>query len=158
MKRYGLLLGLVLAMSTAAPAAISITPSEPTSSDVVFVTVSWWTPSTGYRLKFLALQIMGNEILLDAYWHSPLAAGQALRRHECTRHVGVLRPGTYTVYLRHHGLDFETRGESMTFTVRPSDSSPGANDGPARDDGIWSWWSYFWGSCPPVSGRVSLLH
>jgi hypothetical protein len=127
MKRYLLFLGAALTLSAAASGAITIAPAEPTTLDVVSVTVSCYLPSTGYGFRINEVRIDGSEIWLAVRADPPEAGGAAVTWYEDTEVLGYLHAGTYTVYVGNYAT--RTDHESMTFVVRdagpPPEPAPG---------------------------------
>lgn len=155
MKKHALLLALVLGISSlvlrqpmisSAAANIvdgrpddgwmqnttSISPAEPTPSDEIILTVSWWMPSTGYGLEITAARTEGHDIWVDVVTHAPgpyAQCCQVFTRTDATASLGWLEPGTYTLYISRDGGDY---GAVLTFTVFVE--APGGSIGTSPDD------------------------
>jgi len=50
--------------------SLSISPAEPTSSEMVSVTVSGWKPSNDIVVDYADLRTQGHKVWLDLYWHT----------------------------------------------------------------------------------------
>jgi len=109
------LLWIVLGVSVTAPSfalEIRVTPSSPTASSEVLVTVSGMTPATNYQIYDTDLRIDGADIWLDLYWQAPGMGGQAFWPYEHRESLGTFSPGTYTVHVTNKGA----RSDSGTAT------------------------------------------
>ena len=78
----------------------AIVPPNPTSADVVTITLSGeWSNSC--IPDDSAISVIGNEIYFDVIWtYSPSWCLTVITPWELTESVGPLPPGTYTVYVR----------------------------------------------------------
>jgi hypothetical protein len=130
MRRCTFLLLTVLGVCASARATITITPSEPTPSDEVWVTVSYWMPTGGYSIDHVVRRNVGGVFRLDLYWNTPApdaVVTQACVLHEHTECLGKLFPGGYMVQVIHHGIN--NLGESQSFRVWLFDSTLGSGSG-----------------------------
>lgn len=99
---------------------IAISPSEPTAMDTVHVTISHVVWGCKY-VEIVSVSIVGNEIwvaadvLVDDRWNTSIGGGSWA---EDTRSLGVLKPGTYTVYVGDR--DTGSYDASLSFTVAPT--------------------------------------
>jgi len=49
---------------------VRITPTQPTSDDEVFATVSGWKPDPDFVLDYADVTVLGDDVRLDLYWHT----------------------------------------------------------------------------------------
>ncbi len=80
---------------------IQIVPENPTSCDIVVITLSGgWGSSCIPNAS--AISVEGNDIYFDVIWDYPpgILCADVLTSWEQTRSAGPLAPGTYTVYAR----------------------------------------------------------
>ena len=130
MRRCTFPLLIVLGVCASARATITITPSEPTPSDEVWVTVSYWMPTGGYSIDHVVRRNVGGVFRLDLYWNTPApgeVVTQACVLHEHTECLGKLFPGGYMVQVIHHGIN--NLGESQSFRVWLFGSTLGSGGG-----------------------------
>jgi len=163
MKMHGFLLAIVLGVSVVACAdvgqlvsipnpsqtesfvpQIRITPSLPTASDEVFVTVCGRKPGSDYVVCDTELRVEGSSIWLDLHWGisfnmqfegqllgwqvvQPVPTFQAVP-YEYTESLGTLDPGVYTLHVTNLGA--VSGGATMMFFVIgvPDNSDPGPSD------------------------------
>jgi len=161
MKMHGFLLAIVVGVGVVACAdvgqlvlipdpsqtgwsvpQIRITPSMPTASDEVFVTVCGRKPGSNYVVCDTELRVEGSSIWLDLHWGisvnmlfdgqlgwqaQPVPAFQAVP-YEYTESLGILDPGVYTLHVTNLGP--VSGGATMMFFViaAPDNSDPGSND------------------------------
>lgn len=131
MKRYGFLLWLVLGIGTLAWAEIRITPDEPTTSNEIYVTVSFQAPTGGYGIDNVTVQRQGRQFWVDVYLHGAAPGAmvtQATQLHEHTESLGRLGSGQYTVHVTYRGV--ELPDDSVSFNVSPSGHDPDGGGSP----------------------------
>ena len=123
---------------------IRITPSLPTASDEVFVTVCGRKPGSDYVVCDTELRVEGSSIWLDLHWGisfnmqfegqllgwqvvQPVPTFQAVP-YEYTESLGTLDPGVYTLHVTNLGA--VSGGATMMFFVIgvPDNSDPGPSD------------------------------
>jgi hypothetical protein len=83
------------------PSSVQIVPEQPTSSDVVAITLSGdW--GSGCIPNASAISVVGNNVYFDVIWDYPpgIICTMAITPWEHTSSVGPLPPGTYIVYAR----------------------------------------------------------
>jgi hypothetical protein len=102
---------------------IQVTPSSPTASTEVLVTVRGWTSMGGYQVYDTDVRIEGADIWLDLYWQAPEVGTCAFTPYLLTQSLGRLGPGTYTVHVTNKGAN--GGGGTATFTVSESADDPG---------------------------------
>ena len=81
------------------PSQVEVIPQNPTSSDVVAITLGGiWGDSCIPNASNSS--VIGNDIYFDVIWNYPpgIMCYMVITPWELTEHVGPLSPGTYTVY------------------------------------------------------------
>jgi hypothetical protein len=107
---------------------VTVSPSSPTTSTPVKVTVTGSAPATNYHLAYSTLSHLGDLYLLDIYWTSGTGIGGTVMvpyTHE--KALGTLAAGKHTVSVRSFcdGLVRDTRSVSFTVAGGPVVNPPG---------------------------------
>jgi len=143
MKRYAVLLSLVLAFSTTAwgyhISDVTISPLNPTTQTPVTVTVTGNAPATNYTLDHSNLWQLGSMLFLDIYWTSADNGGMVLVPYTHEKSLGTLAEGNYTVWVRSFCDGLIRENKQVSFTVTKAIVNPPT--GP----GVF-WFSWHWTS------------
>lgn len=113
---------------TAPISEVRVTPSMPSASSDVSVTVSGWKPASNYAIYDTDLRIEGFVIRLDLDWHASGIGLQVVMQYEHTESLGTLDPGIYTVYVTNQGAMSGCATATFIVSGAPNDSQPGSND------------------------------
>jgi parallel beta-helix repeat protein len=122
---------------------MEIVPENPTSSDVVVITLSgqWGSSCTP---NDSSISVIGNDIYFDVIWDYPpgVVCLSVITPWKLTRSAGLLQPGTYTIYSRIVGYPgapgYEQVGEFIVTAGSHVDTVYYVNtaDGNNNNDGL----------------------
>jgi len=107
---------------------IRITPSIPTASSEVSVTVCGWKPASNYGVYDTALRIEGSDLWLDLYWHASGIGLQVVMQYEHTESLGTLDPGMYVLHVTNRGAMGGSATKTFVVSVVPHDFDPDPDD------------------------------
>jgi hypothetical protein len=152
MRRYAVLLSLVLAFSTTTwgynISDVTISPWSPTTTTPVSVTVTGNAPATNYYLDQANLWQLGNMFFLDMSWTRAGIGGMALVPYTHEESLGTLAEGKYVVYVRSFCDSLMRDSKSVSFTV-----SKATGIDPSLWPGLF-WYSSWWIG---LNGSTSLI-
>lgn len=77
--------------------SIHVSPSNPTSSDNIDITVYGIYPSTGHTMDSTTYEIIGNEVYLNFYVTEPIIGQPTVIHHNEIFNVGSLANGDYHI-------------------------------------------------------------
>jgi hypothetical protein len=141
MKRYTVLLSLVLAFSTTTwgyhISGVTVTPLNPTTQTPVTVTVTGNAPATNYHLDHSDLWQLGAMVFLDIYWTSADNGGMVLVPYTHQKSLGTLAEGKYMVWVRSFCDGVMRESKNVSFTVTKVIVNPPTWPG-------LFWFSLFW--------------
>lgn len=147
MKRSVLLFLVALGINTPSwgyhITEVSVTPTNPGSSDEVSVTVSGWKPASNYGLDHADFRIVGSFVTLDMYWHSEGCGAQVVTSYAETKNLGRLSPASYTLCVRSwlNGRICETASKSFRVVASSGSYSNRCGCLPCH----WWFWPCWWG-------------
>jgi hypothetical protein len=143
MKRYAVLLSLVLAFSTTAwgyhISDVTVSPLNPTTQTPVTITVTGNAPATNYHLDHSNLWQLGAMFFLDIYWTSTDNGGMVLVPYTHQKSLGTLAAGKYLVCVRSFCDGLVRESKNVSFTVTRVIVNPPTWPG-------LFWYSLFWTS------------
>lgn len=122
MRRYAVLLSLVLVSSTTAwgyyISEVTVSPPNPTTLTPVTVKVTGNAPATNYHLDHSTSWQLGTMYFLDMYWTSGTGiGGMALVPYTHEESLGTLAEGSYILYVRSFCDGLMRDSKSVSFKV-----------------------------------------